>query len=367
MLDDVDEAILIGGGEGLATRKIRIAYLSDSFYDCPKGQFIERALAGHDKTKFELYCYQQNSKADATTSRMKIFVDDWRDISELDDLTASYLITCDNIDIFVDTIGIGRNQRLNVMAQRPAPVILSWLNSMSAETLFKIDGDLKSSTLRYGGISFDADADLLKMDHNIRQEKNDRYTIIFTVHCDLSKISYATISAWSEILQQVPNANILIGGAGSDQKIQRERFTSFFMNFGIAHRVFFQNSQSKQPTLGALLSMSDIHLFAFEDTNAIAAASALSTGTPTLVLDQTPSGSFPSNAELLKHCGKTEWLASSPEDYVAKALELAKSAPLLDKRKVYDDVVKTKPFQANSLSQDLERAYIEILNKNELI
>jgi predicted O-linked N-acetylglucosamine transferase (SPINDLY family) len=369
VLDDVEEAILMSGGEDVASRRIRIAYLSDSLYDCQKGHFIERALNRHDKSKFEIYCYQQNAQTDTTTSRLKVLANDWRVIGDLDDLTAAYLITCDGIDILIDCIGISRNQRLNVIAQKPAPVILSWLNTVNASSLTAVDKALNPSTLTNGGLSFDADADLLRMDHSVRANRSDNSALVFTTLCELNKLTHETILSWSAILNKVPNSNLLIGGVGCDEKEIRERYTSLFMNFGQAHRIFFQNSNQSDTILGDLMEKSDIHLCAFGDTNVNNAATILATGTPLLALqrDDKNVSSMAKGSDLLRLCGKSEWLASTSEEYIDIAYRLASNYKKIDKSLLHSEIVKTAPFQPETLSNDLENAYVAVLKEKGLL
>ncbi|MDV7339036.1 hypothetical protein RYZ26_05500 [Terasakiella sp. A23] len=369
VLDDVDEAILIGGGEDLDDRKIRIAYLSDSFYDCPKGHFIERALTGHDKSKFEIFCYQQNSKSDSTTSRIKVLADDWRDVGELDDLTAAYLITCDGIDILIDTIGVSENQRINVIAQKPAPIVLSWLNSVDSSSFCEIDDILTSEKLTNGGISFDAGADLFKMDHTVNNERAENTALILTACCNLGTMTPDTFSTWAEILLKLPNANILFGGPGSNQKPQREKITSYFMNYGLANRIFFQNSATETPSLSELLNVSDIHLSALNDKDVNTTASVLASGTPTIVFQDknAPSSSIPGNGDLILNCQKEEWLASSSAEYIEKTCAAAEDYQTHDKAHMHTEIIKTPPYQVQSLAKDLEGAYINALKSKDLI
>ncbi|SCA57857.1 hypothetical protein MTBPR1_70129 [Candidatus Terasakiella magnetica] len=359
-LADIEEAILMGGGEDLDGRKIRVAYLSDSFFDCEKGEIILSALSNHDKSKFEIFCYQQNSQNDATTGKMRNVSDDWREIRDLDDLTAAYLITCDGIDILIDCIGISENQRLNLVAQKPAPVVLSWLNDLPSDQLVETDRTLNNETMNNGGICYDFGGLLFDMNHTHVDKQEAERAFVYATHCDLANVTTDVIMAWNEILTKDTSANILVGGKGCNQRAVRQRYSEIFMNSGIANRIFFQNLSSEEAETSALMNTSDVLLCTAPQSNARTAAMALSTGTPVVAL-QTEQTSIQSAVNVLKAAGKEDWIASDIEAYANKAIELAKLNVTNGKKKLADDMQSTNLFNQKNLAQEIERNVIEAL------
>lgn len=367
ILKDAEEAILMSGGEGIKERKIRVAYLSDAFYDCEKGAIIETVLNGHDKNKFEIFCYQQNTNTDLSTTHMKNVVNDWREIHELDDLTASYLMTCDGIDVLIDCIGVSQNQRLNVIAQHPAPVVLSWLNTVSAQACFDVNKNLTSACFEHGGANFDQDSLLLAMDMNPIPEQDQDRALTLGVYCDLSLLDQQTILTWTEILKRNKAANLLIGGPGSDQRAVRARYSEIFMSFGVANRLFFMNTSTQSHPFSALIENSDFILSPLAHADAKVTIAALAAGTPVIALDHETDIAPLSGHHILKASKKTQWLAKTAPEYIQIAEALSKSAPTLNKKELSKELSNSPIFHPKTLAQDMENIISSTLKDQDLL
>ena len=84
-------------------------------------------LRHHDRQSFEIFCYSNAEKSDATTELIRPHADNWREIAKLDDSAAADLIRRDQIDILIDlTLHMDRS-RLLVFARKPAPMQITWL------------------------------------------------------------------------------------------------------------------------------------------------------------------------------------------------------------------------------------------------
>jgi predicted O-linked N-acetylglucosamine transferase (SPINDLY family) len=367
VLDDVEEAVLMGGGEDLEGRKIRVAYLSDALYDCPKGHYIERALSHHDKSKFEIYCYEVNGKNDATTSRLKVLSDDWRELDEMDDLTAGYLISCDGIDIVVDCIGIDQNQKLNILAQKPAPVVLSWLNELDSTIIDAVDGKIKSSDMENGCFAFDADSLLLTHDHVLQEGEREDKPLVLTASCALENINIETIFAWADILKRTPEANLLFGGNGIEQRSVRNKITSMFLNFGLANRIYFQNSSDGNNEFSQLMTASSLHLLPFLPSDAVECATALAAGTPVIAFKLENDSSMPYAADLIEACNLENSLAETPTQYVDFACAMLEKYDTFNKAQQAEKINDLPAFQAKNISINLEKVYVDALTKKSLI
>jgi predicted O-linked N-acetylglucosamine transferase (SPINDLY family) len=349
-LEDVEESILMGGGEDLEGRRIRIAYLSDEFKDSDKGKIILSILENHDHKKFEIFCYQQNDMSDRTTMKMKTMVDDWREIRDLDDLTAAYLITCDAIDILIDCIGAGADQRLNIVAQKPAPVILSWLNDTDNSGIGTITGTLPSS------LSYNAGNLVLSMDFSEKQDLSDDNSNIYGTAVDLENLDFDTINAWCHLLDLDPNANILIGGEGSDQRSVRNRYTEIFMNYGYVKRLFFTN----ETDMKALLTKADVYLCAGSSSSATNCAMALTTGSPVIALDKSSPLSLTAQ-NVLKSAGLTDQIAVDAKSYGAKAVQMLNDNKSVDKKSLIEKGMMLPVFQSKEICASFEAALSEAI------
>ena len=86
-------------------RRLRIGYISEDFWNHSVAHFFEPLLAAHSRTDFEVICYTNNKKVDATTKRLRQLADGWRAIHVLDDEQVVDLVHQDGIDILIDLSG----------------------------------------------------------------------------------------------------------------------------------------------------------------------------------------------------------------------------------------------------------------------
>src|SRR5262249_42017764 len=76
---------------------------------------------------YEIHCYADVPRPDATTRRLQKSADVWRDVCSLGDTQLAECVREDGIDILVDLAMHTAGNRLPVFAHRPAPVQVSWL------------------------------------------------------------------------------------------------------------------------------------------------------------------------------------------------------------------------------------------------
>jgi predicted O-linked N-acetylglucosamine transferase (SPINDLY family) len=108
--------------------KLRIGYLSSDFQRHATLALISEIFEQHDRTKFEVYAYSHGiDDGGPERGRIKTVADHFHDLIGLDDSQACDLIRKDQIDILVDLKGYTQNNRLGLMARRPAPVQMHYL------------------------------------------------------------------------------------------------------------------------------------------------------------------------------------------------------------------------------------------------
>ncbi len=120
-------------------RRLRIGYVSSHFYNHCQSLFTTPLFEHHDRSRFEIVAYSCVENPDAATERLKKSVDDWRDVSRLDDAALADLIRGDVVDVLVDLAMHMGNGRLKAFAEKPAPVQISWLAYPGTTGLSAID------------------------------------------------------------------------------------------------------------------------------------------------------------------------------------------------------------------------------------
>ncbi|MGD8500492.1 MAG: tetratricopeptide repeat protein, partial [Phycisphaerales bacterium] len=120
-------------------RRIRIGYISPDFNMHPVAYFFEPLLEGHDRNAVEVYGYGNVHFPDQTTDRLKRKFDHYQSVWQLGDEALARTIEKDGIDILIDLAGHSGNNRLPMLAYKPAPVQVTYLGYPDTTGLETID------------------------------------------------------------------------------------------------------------------------------------------------------------------------------------------------------------------------------------
>jgi predicted O-linked N-acetylglucosamine transferase (SPINDLY family) len=109
-------------------RKIRLGYSSGEFRDQATAILMAGLYERHDRSRFEVIAIDNASADDSPMSaRLKRAFDQWIDIGNLRDVEAAEKIRAAGIDILVNLNGYFGKLRMDVFAQRPAPLQVNYL------------------------------------------------------------------------------------------------------------------------------------------------------------------------------------------------------------------------------------------------
>lgn len=125
--------------------KIRLGYLSGEFRDQATAILMAGLYERHDRSRFEVIAVD-NGSADTSpmSARLKQAFDRWVDIGDLQTVRAAEKIRAAGIDILVNLNGYFGKLRMDVFAQRPAPLQVNYLGfpgTMGAPTIDYIIAD----------------------------------------------------------------------------------------------------------------------------------------------------------------------------------------------------------------------------------
>ena len=249
------------------------------------------------------------------------------------------------IDILVDLAGHTSNNRLTVFAQKPAPVSLSWWTGYGYTTgLSAIDYFLTNEAMAPKGSEHLFPEKLWKL--NIHAEvwdpgKNNNMGqvnklpalskgfITFGTLTRTIRINDRVIKAWADILTKVPNSKLII----NSKNFLTTSFRNFhqkdpetidelkmkFKDHGISeNRLDFYY---KTPPWDSMRQI-DIALDCFPHNSGTTLTEHLYMGNPFITYSNRPSvGKI--GASILTTLGHPEWIATSEEEYVEKAVALA--------------------------------------------
>jgi len=350
-------------------RRLKVGYVSPNFFGQAECCFVIPLLEAHDHCWFEVHAYSDVQRPDAITERMKKSVDFWRDTRALSDEKLAEQIREDGIDVLVDlSMHMGRN-RLSVFAREPAPVQVAWLAYPGSTGLDRIGYRLTDARLEPPGeaSAWSAEEPVRLPDcwccyHPVGEtpEVNELPAlsskgVTFGSLNSFMKVHEGVLARWARVLEAVRGSRLVLLCPGEKA---RERVRSFFGARGIAAETVDLVDRLPRAEYLSLYHGIDIGLDPFPYNGITTTCDAFWMGAPVLTLP----GEMPASRaglSLLSAVGLAEFAASSEEDYVRVAVELAANLPrLAELRTTLRPRMQASPLMdAPSFAGNVEAAY----------
>ena len=322
-----------------AGRRLRIGFVSGDLCTHAVARFIEPFLRHFDRVQFETRAYMTQAAEDAVSARLRALFDGWHNIAGLDDDEAADLIEADAIDILVDLSGHSAGHRLLVFARKPAPVQVSYLGHPATTGLRAMDYRLTDHGLDVPGQTESLHTETLWWLPGVsatyeppegvapvreRPPFEDNGFVTFGVMNRFEKIGDGALQAWAEILRQLPDAHLFMVVGDVEVPEVRAQVEVRLSKAGLPiDRVRLH----PRTTTGyfQLYHEFDIALDSFPYNGGTTSCDTLSMGVPIIALRGTHAVASVGSS-LLSTVGLDELAAETPEDYVARAVALARDA-----------------------------------------
>ena len=354
-------------------RKLKIGYVSPDFKRHSVAYFIEPVLSAHNRNNFEIFCFADVEVPDKVTKRIQGYADNWLSIVGKSDEDVAALIRNHCIDILVDLAGHTANKRILLFARKPAPIQVTWIGYPATTGLSAMDYKIVDRYTDPPGVTerFYTE-ELIRMPKSFLcylppidcPEITDLPAIStgqvrFGSFNNFAKVSSETIQLWTRILQSVPNARLLLKAKSfSDEQTRQHAKEMFAMGNIDGDRVeLLPWEQSTHPHL-ALYNRIDIALDTFPYHGTTTTCEAMWMGVPVITLAGNTHASRV-GVSLLSNIGLPELIATTPEEYVAKAVDLAHDPQKLQSlRKRLRDMMSRSPLtDAQKFTCHLEEVY----------
>ncbi len=327
-----------------ADRPLRIGYVSGDFRSHSVAFFIEPILQQHKRDRFSVYCYSTTSREDRVTDRLKSLADHWRSITHLDDSSAGKLIEDDEIDILIDLSGYTDGNRLGLFRHRPAALQMTYLGYPATTGMDCFDYRITDAISDPAGESESQYTEqLLRLENGFliysppglelpaakSSAANADRPITFGSFNNLAKLSDLSVDYWSAVLRGVPESRLLLKSHAFQDQASVALTQQRFAERGIAPaRLELRTKTDRLQDHLAMYSDIDIALDTFPYNGTTTTCEALWMGVPVLTLTGRTHKSRVS-ASILHQVGATELISATPEQFIAKAIELARSPDLL--------------------------------------
>jgi protein O-GlcNAc transferase len=336
-------------------RRLRVGYVSADFRDHVVGRNLVPLFRNHDRENLEIVCYSGVLRPDGVTAEIRRHADLWRHTPGVTDEALAAAIRQDGVDILVDLAQHMAGNRLPVFARQPAPVQVSFAGYPAGTGVEAIgyrisdrylEAEMEDGRSEIGGASselrsFISDLrpaeEVLFIDSfwcydpcGMEVEVNalpaqDNGRVTFGSLNNFCKINEGILKVWARVLGRVKDSRlVLLSPLGS----HRQRTWEFLEREGIAaSRVEFVALHPRREYLELYHGL-DIVLDPFPYGGHTTSLDALWMGVPVVSLAGERSVSRAGLSQLT-HLGLRELVASSEDDYVGIAGQLAGDLPRL--------------------------------------
>jgi predicted O-linked N-acetylglucosamine transferase (SPINDLY family) len=320
-------------------RRLRVAFLSPDLRTHSVAFFLEPLLAHLDREQFEIYLYHDHFREDAFTQRLRPLGAKWRNFVGQPTDVVEATIREDAPDILVDLAGhTGMTNRLPLFARRAAPVQITYLGYPNttgvpamdyrftdpiADPLNDADRFATEKLIRFAPTAWAyspaPDAPAVASAPCVAQGH-----VTFGCFNTPAKITDAMLELWSRILSSVSGSRLCLKGAGLDGAASQKRYLSHFAKSGIlAERIDFLTRTDDTASHLACYRKMDIALDTAPYNGTTTTCEALWMGVPVVTLMGDRHVARVSGS-LLAAISRPEWIAHSADDYVEKAVLLAR-------------------------------------------
>lgn len=318
------------------TRTLRVGFVSYDFNRHPVGFFTLGLFRALDRAQIEPVCFSTGNRPDDMTHAIRASGAAWHECTGMSDDTLDALIRAERIDILIDLAGHTAFNRLTVFARKPAPVQMSWAGYVGTTGLAAIDwliadrfhvppefaSDHRERVLRlpdgyvcYTPPLYAPSVTALPMAQG--------HAPTFAAFHNPAKMGKAAIALWARVLRELPGSRIMMKYRGLDAGASRARLAASFAAHGVDASLLVIEGAAPHEALLARYGACDIALDSLPYSGGLTTLEALWMGVPVITL---PGRRFASRHSLshLSNVGLAELVARDEDDYVAKAVALAR-------------------------------------------
>lgn len=358
-----------------AKAKIRLGIITGDFWSHPSSFFLEGVLKELDRKKFEVYAYDatgDHSDKGRSADHIKSKVDCWEEINTLDPFTAGQLIYDQEIDILLDLSGHTRNNRLDVLTLKPAPIQASWLAYPSTTGLKEIDylivdentvrkGEEDLYTERLYKLGCSQTPFSITVDNIIKDAPYKKNGFI-TYGClnNFSKVNHEVLELWSELLKKNLDSKLYLRTFTLDDADLQEKIKRFFELKGInKDRIILEGSDKRENFINNYNKI-DIALDVFPYCGATTTVELLMMGVPLISLEG-QSWHTRVSSGLMRAVGLDDLIAKDKDEYLEKAIKLAKDKERIDFcRKNLRQLALNSSCNSKNFTKELEKALVNM-------
>jgi len=352
--------------------RIKIGYLSRDYFEHATAYLILGLFEAHDRKNFEVFAYSYGPN-DGSFYRKKLEkdADHFIDIINFGHVEAAKKINADGIDILIDLKGHTKDNRLEILALRPAPLQVSYLGFPGTTGADFIDYIITDKIVtppdyqKYYTEKFAYLPDCYQINYDKRKIADKEYkrsdfnlpekAFVFSCFNQTGKIDQETFNSWMRILKAVPQSVLWLLGSNkiAEENLKAEAKKAGFDPQRLIFAAHIENSLHL-----ARLKLSNLGLDTFTYNGHTTTSDSLWAGVPVVTLQGNHFASRVASS-ILTAAGLPELITHSQKEYENLAIELATNPQKLNpiRSKLLSNRLTCPLFDTQRFTRNLEKAY----------
>jgi protein O-GlcNAc transferase len=356
-------------------RPIKVGLLSADIGSHVVGRFLDPVLRHHDPSQCQLELISMQRRYEASSEALIKLADGFHSLEGIPRDQARDLLRQQEYDLIIDTSGYTRGTGLHLLAERCAPVQAHYIGYHATTGLSTIDwfiGDEETAAadlqpqfserlyrLPRPWLAYPSDPPFPQAEPLMQTDRP-----VLGSFCQVSKISSTTLAIWSQLLQYIPEALLVLKDRGLQDPTVRERLEQALVNAGIDRdRIRFMAPVSTWHDHVDHYNIMDIALDTTPWSSATTAFEALAMGVPLLAIRGECMAARMSSS-LIKGLGE-EWTISNEQSLTQKTKKILKNLyNVVENRKLKQErqhrAIFSNLFDGKDLSDKLVDCFREI-------
>ena len=367
--------------------KIKIAFLSSDLRVHSVSFFLKDLFLKIDKKIFEIIVLSNldKNKEDSMSEALKKSTDQWHGITSKPDIEVVNLVKSLDVDILIDLNGLTEGNRVNVMANRCAPIQICWLGYNNSTGLKNMDyliadnnlvkkdeENLYSEKILYLPKIWNAFSYPAELPSINQSAKKDNLLFSYGSFNNFAKISDDTIEVWSRIVNN-SNSRIYLKNSQKEASLElTENLIKKFKDRGVQeNKVIFLETEKNIHDHLSLYNKIDLSLDTFPYPGVTTSFESVLMGVPVLTMK---------GHNLNSRCGESininlemeNFIAKNKDDYFDKAISFQNN---LDIEKNFGNNLRNKAlssplFDTENFTKDftetLKKVYLKHMGLNKV-
>ena len=275
-------------------RQLRIGWMSPRFFRGLVAEFFLAELRCLDRSQFENILYDTGGVDDKMTEKFRSAATTFRRVNELDDESLCAQIRDDKIDVLVELSGHSPGNRLRMLALRPAPVQVQWLDYFHSTATRAVDVLLSDDVLTPPELEKFYTERIHRLPSGrvcysppvnapIPAPRSGR-PLRFASFNRINKVNDEVLTCWSRVLAAIPDSTLRMKARVFDSTDERKMFRKRCERFNIAiSQIELLGYGTYSETLSAYADV-DIALDPFPFSGCATSLDALWMGVPVVTL-----------------------------------------------------------------------------------